>query len=163
MVNGVILYENGVHNTIDMERLYRTPTPFSSIRYVTLLVIVSFLKCPPLGKSQPAGIFLLFPFLFCQLSPGPKELYLFCFLLNHQIAMHTQRFSRQRFHCLRHRNRKTDKIDIGNVIIKLRTSFPGGLPSCALAKSCERSELTIYQVIIMRKFQTEDNMPVYRR
>lgn len=24
MVNGVILYENGVHNTIDMERLYRT-------------------------------------------------------------------------------------------------------------------------------------------
>lgn len=28
MVNGVILYENGVHNTIDMERLYRTLSRF---------------------------------------------------------------------------------------------------------------------------------------
>ena len=40
------------------------------------------------------------------------------------------------------------------------TSFAGKLPSYALAKSCERSELTTYQVTVMRKFEIEDNIPV---
>lgn len=33
----------------------------------------------------------------------------------------------------------------------------------ALAKSCERSELTTYQVTVMRKFEIEDNIPVCGR
>lgn len=43
------------------------------------------------------------------------------------------------------------------------TSFAGKLPSYALAKSCERSELTTYQVTVMRKFEIEDNIPVCGR
>lgn len=43
------------------------------------------------------------------------------------------------------------------------TSSAGRLPSYALAKSFERSELTSYRVTVTQKSQVEDDLPVYGR
>ena len=47
--------------------------------------------------------------------------------------------------------------------VERTTSSAGGLPSYALAKSYERSELTTYQARVTQKSEIEEALPVYGR
>lgn len=79
MVNGVILYENGVPQHHRHGAALPDPTPFSSIRYVTLLVIVSFFEMPAAWKSPSRRVFFC-SFRFYSVSCPPAQKSCICFV-----------------------------------------------------------------------------------